>query len=79
MKAGGNAAAAIDSFSDGAAFEDELDDLGDLDDVELPDVSAAPKLKDFLPFMKGGNSAASAAAAVSGSLPAATGNHYDMK
>lgn len=58
MKAGGNAASAIDSLND-----NDLDlDMDDLDGVELPDldVSAAPKLKDFLPFMnRGGKQAMS--------------------
>ena len=54
MKAGGNAASAITSVTDG---DIDLDDMDDLDDVQLPDVdmAATPKLKDYLPFMnKGG-------------------------
>lgn len=70
MKAGGNAATAIDSVADGgmnpSTFDDEFDDL---DDVDLPDMSAAPKLKDFLPFMnKGGVGGARAPMLPSGKI-----------
>ena len=55
MKAGGSsAAAAIDALADNGSVDDGFDDLDDLDDVELPDISATPKLKDFLPFMAKG-------------------------
>lgn len=58
MKAGGNASAAIDSVAD------DLEGFDDLDDVELPDVSATPKLKDYLPFMAKGGKSGSAGNAI---------------